>query len=619
MQHIDAAGIYVQAAHIDGPAVARATAAFWTARGAYASTRSPHRIAPLDVARTGALGFWISSASPEWILVLDTERYRADGDLALHLHRSLGVEVVAYVLSESIGRAWLTWHRADAVQHEADPAVVRDLISSLPQAFSTIASEASEGPPASVEVVSFAGIGLCPAIETGYRGPALGTKEGRNLQYHNGKQLLASCSPELHDWLRTNPDITESFLSDLGRLSLTDVARRDFVISLEHELFAIEHPHYGKHARKALAEAAFRAGQHELFERAFASLPERLQVWELQRWLAVLGEEGAFEHALAAFVKLETSFTPDDKAWNNLCFVLVHLDASESLGDELDRYLALATERAPHNPFIFHNLACVRLRLGDSDAALACVEGAIGFGYPRLDLLRDDEDLALLWGTARWRDAWAALDEQAAQERKREEESSKAKVRIRKILEPGVGIEIESIGTLTLGMDEDEMFELTGEPPDSIDTAMNVLRFNHLDLTVALGAGGWRYIQHLTADTTTMLFGLDLGAVSPEEVVARAREVLGAEPMIENRDGYRAYRFMDAALELSHNPDKSPDRLSAVSLTESGQLRRNEADKAQAALVRAKEGQERENESQRECVQRLREYFDARDRALRMA
>ncbi|KIG11991.1 hypothetical protein DB30_02143 [Enhygromyxa salina] len=42
------------------------------------------------------------------------------------------------------------------------------------------------------------------------------------------------------------------------------------------------------------------------------------------------------------------------------------------------------------------------------------MEGAITWGYPRLEQLREDPDLAQLRDTKRWREAWASFDEREA-------------------------------------------------------------------------------------------------------------------------------------------------------------------------------------------------------------
>ena len=398
-------------------------------------------------------------------------------------------------------------------------------------------------------------------------------------------------------------------LSDLRHLDLTAAACREFTIGLTAEIFAIEEPAYGDRARAVLAQAAFRSGDQLLFERAFGSLPVDHRVWELQSWVARFANERSFEAALAAFVQIEEHGEPNDQTWNNFCFTLAHLDPRTTLGDRLHRYLDAARQRAPSNPHIFHNLACVHLKLDDLGAALDCVEGAIQYEYPLLDRMRLDEDLVSLHGDPRWQAAWQAYDR--AHEQAHAPESIRAP--ILKIVKPGVGVEIEGKGTLDPRMGLDELFAVTGEPPDNIDTAHCVYRFDELDLTISTAWGARVLIQHLSDASTTVLHGLDLRSVSADDAVAHVSRALGEEPQVAVQETSRDWIFVDNDLELGQYFDTDPKRLTVVVLSVPGHLREDMQDRVREASEAAALERERADRRHREHLERLREYFDRRD------
>lgn len=69
--------------------------------------------------------------------------------------------------------------------------------------------------------------------------------------------------------------------------------------------------------------------------------------------------------------------------------------------------VALQTAEEAPNSFTFHNAACVLVEAGKLDEAMHCVERAQAHGYPHMDKIQADDDLAPL----RSREQWAALFE----------------------------------------------------------------------------------------------------------------------------------------------------------------------------------------------------------------
>ena len=65
---------------------------------------------------------------------------------------------------------------------------------------------------------------------------------------------------------------------------------------------------------------------------------------------------------------------------------------------------------------MFHNLACLAQRYGDSEGALAHIRAAAGYGYENLQALRDDETFATLRHDPRFAEALVPSGELALAE-----------------------------------------------------------------------------------------------------------------------------------------------------------------------------------------------------------
>jgi hypothetical protein len=609
----DAAGIYLRGQDLPCTEVGRVVEEYWTARGAFRIEHDPYLIPPFDAGRTGRLSISLTRVSPGWILVRDSERFTCDWELARALHEALRVETLAYTVSESIDRAHAMRWCAGELLHAREPAQVQALLTGLPGAFEILSNARPLEEPTDAVFLTFDGVGLPSKLRSSYAGPDLDGETGRSLLERKGRFLLGQCSLELPRFLNEFPFLASSIFASLVRLPMGEAAAQKLVLALEPMLF--EH----NQGLEQLAYAAHRAGLPELVTRAEAALKAEKRLAARRNWVYLLAGEGAWNEALAAFEELEAREAPTDQELNNLCFILAHLEPDALPSDTMARYLARARERAKKNPYIFHNLACVLLRRGDVEGALDCVEGAIAHHYPLIERMREDGDLAVLHECSRWRTAWAQYDEQhrvqtaEADDGDDGDELDEDLVQpTRKIVVPGVGIELEGVGMIPIDINVDDLIDLVGEVSNDLDAAHGIYRFEQIGL-VWTGWDGRELISHVDGDLRTIVAGVDVWPLDAREAVTRVWEALGEEPFCTDMDdGDWDYVFREAGLTLTHCPEVSGARLSNVIVRHTprahgamdleGSLRMSEAER----VSRAAEQEQRE--------QALRSHFARLDR-----
>lgn len=110
-----------------------------------------------------------------------------------------------------------------------------------------------------------------------------------------------------------------------------------------------------------------------------------------------LASAGRFTDALKVFdVAIEGRRVDLSVFCNALYSVMNHNHHLGVMKDRARHYLEVALPHGPANPGIYHNAACVQLELGDTEAAIASVREAVGWGYTGVEALRKDEFLASL-------------------------------------------------------------------------------------------------------------------------------------------------------------------------------------------------------------------------------
>lgn len=146
-------------------------------------------------------------------------------------------------------------------------------------------------------------------------------------------------------------------------------------------------------ALRTLATAAYVTGSHELFEDVSSQMGQ--WVYQLERLANDDLQRGEVAKGLDLLRRIVTNSTRSLTAYNNLAHALCFI---EPLPDDAAELLQICEAQGRHNPFIFHNTACVWVRLGDHAHALEAIRGAVRHGYPHLEQLRADTDLEPLFG-----------------------------------------------------------------------------------------------------------------------------------------------------------------------------------------------------------------------------
>lgn len=98
---------------------------FWRARGMQRDDRNPLRLRPNSTEKTGRIGYAVSHAVNDWIVVAESERYRITPGLAKALVDGLGATICEYEVSDAVDSASLAWHGANV---EEPPRDARDAV-----------------------------------------------------------------------------------------------------------------------------------------------------------------------------------------------------------------------------------------------------------------------------------------------------------------------------------------------------------------------------------------------------------------------------------------------------------------------------------------------------------
>jgi hypothetical protein len=386
---------------------------YWAQRGAQPITTDPLAVPPSALAKTGQLAFGVAPPaavgpdSPQWTAVYDSERYRADNELAVHLAEQLRVPVVVAEFTGSVDTATI------AVFGEGGPAVPRsghpehwDAVETfvreeLPYAFIAFDQLQLAEPAALADwaVLGFEGVPFRRGAQ--YTGPSPDELATRQASARAKALAAAGDVAGLRDLWEREPARRDTLIGELDRDVTDETGRRVYLAFAEEilgrEQYWLTYP---------LAEAAFLAGDEALFDRACASLGPRVS--RLEAFGVGLLQQGRFDESVRVLSRVCAGKGPSLTSWNNLAHGLCY--HNEPLPARTGQWLAAADEHGLANPYILHNTACAWLRIGHRDRALAAVESAVRAGYPLLDRLRTDDDLRALHDDPRF---LAAFDRSA--------------------------------------------------------------------------------------------------------------------------------------------------------------------------------------------------------------
>ncbi len=384
-------GIYVETSSAD--AVIAAVRDYWTKLGARVTTLDPLDFESLKLEETGRLGFVVSKAIDGWVAIYDSQRYTADPALARALSSELATDVWFYEITGSTDHAYAKKYGAkeEVLRGEED---VLGAIGPLPYAL-LYYNQIRQSPDvlSDFTVLGFEGIPHRPNAK--YTGPSPETK--RSLARADDAQKLADelDAEALIPLAKEHRVMWEVLKPKVERVDLRDPAACAFVYKLADTL--LTHDGHNRY----VAEACLRSGDRARFEAGMTNLVD-YQAGLAARRAHELLRANEPDLAFAMFEQISRSSSAQPDVFNNALYSLFKADSHDLPPGRLDALFTRATEVGRANPPIFHNLACVLVKLGRIDAAIAAVAGAVTWGYEHLDKLREDADLGPLHGDPRF-------------------------------------------------------------------------------------------------------------------------------------------------------------------------------------------------------------------------
>ena len=393
---LNVGGIHVRVASgVSQESVAKRIEQFWKKIGAKVSDEDALDIKPLSLHKNGRLGFVVLPCVPsdiddeEWIPIYDSERYHADPALARDLAMHFETDVWYWEFHDTTSQAYAK--RYGASERVLRDEAVEETIEGLPGAllyYNHFKQTVPEDILAACKVLSFKEVPY--RAKAKYSGPSKDQLLS-NERVANAKTLAARFDAAGLAKLASHHDVFwKAIMPALESADLTDGKQLRFVYELGPVVVESERHNL------AVAEAALRAGDDQLFDRSVASLK-----WYEAGALAgrgyLLGQAGEPQLAFRLIEAATRSGAADVYAWNNAVYFLFQTVDDPGLDDQkLREHLDGAFQAGAVNPWVFHNLACVLVSLGDNDRALEAVAAAAKYGYPKLADLETDSDLAPL-------------------------------------------------------------------------------------------------------------------------------------------------------------------------------------------------------------------------------
>lgn len=387
-------GIYVEASRVSQADVVRLVRAYWARLGARESSHPPLDHAPLKLEETGRLAFAVSKPLPAadesgtWIAVYDSERYRADPALARELATALDTDVWFYEITASVDAAYAKrYGKTEQVLRGED--AIGEAIGPLPYALLYF-NQLKDAPDAipDFDLLAFEGIPHRPNAK--YTGPSAEIKASQAKAKSAEELVAARDGGALAAMAGEHRVMWEVIKPAVERANLRDPRDCAFVHALADVVLQNDSVNW------YVAEAALRMGDRATFERGLGELAEYQASLAAHRAHAMF-EEKEYDLAFAMLEQITRSASAAPSTYNNALYALFHAKKPGDLSSErLDALFARACAVGPTNPALFHNLACVYMKLGRNDDALDAVTEAVRWGYERCDAMRTDDDLAPL-------------------------------------------------------------------------------------------------------------------------------------------------------------------------------------------------------------------------------
>jgi hypothetical protein len=404
-------GIHVLAGKgIDRAKVVAAIKAHWKKRGAKPLTGNPLELEPLSVQKTGKLGFVVAEKTKdatkkkrEWIAIYDSERYHGDSELARALAKDLGTLVVIWSFTGSVDQASASAYGPGAAEMKKllgkSWGKIESAVSDLPYAMLYFNKLRDEGVDVEKELEVFGFEGIPFRKDAEYRGPSAHEKKTMGSEA-DAKALAESGDvAALRALWKSRPKLRHAILSILYDLDEREETTAKTVLAFADEIIADE----AYWRTEKLARSAIREDDDAVLARAAEALGDHAN--GLEFFANELLQAKDYARALRAIRATTRAKTASLTAWNNLAYTLIYAPCDPK---EARVLLKEAEERGAQNPAIFHNTACVWVKLGDHDAALAAVANAVRCNYDLVDRMKADDDLAPIRSDPRFAAAFEA-------------------------------------------------------------------------------------------------------------------------------------------------------------------------------------------------------------------
>ena len=408
---LNVGGIYVRTK--DHAGVVAVIQKLWRAVGAKPLEAAPPlSLEPLSVEKTGMLGYCVFPAKrvgkDSWIAVYDSERYTGSEEVAKLLAKELDTLVVLYAFSGTVDQAVMTtysgatkqpsWHKASR-----DWGTVESAVSELPYAFVYFNQLRGAGKKQLAGAAIF-GFQDLPYRKRGYRGPSEEEQTAASALATVGRAISDGDAAGVRAAYKRNVALRDEILSAVNdgmrRGADGDNKTQRVVLEMANEMLEDAEAYWRV---TTVAEAALLAGKLPLFRRA-AKVAGR-HVNDLSALVAKLLAEKRFTEALEVSRAIVAHEGAALIAFNHLAYSLIGVNP---LPADVAKLLATCEARGLAYSYIFHNTACVWLRLGDRERALEAVRSAIRANYPDIAKMRVDTDLAPLFDDPRFAAAFDA-------------------------------------------------------------------------------------------------------------------------------------------------------------------------------------------------------------------
>lgn len=400
-------GIYVDASkkEITQESVADFIRQYWLKLGAKESKKDPLQFDSLSLAKTGLLGFAITTvekdeAGQQWIGIYDSERYTADPALARALSIHFGIDVWFYNITDSVNQAY-------AKKYGKQEEIIKNYNKALEKAESfpytllyfNELKNLTEEELKNFVFLSFEDIPFRPKAQ--YSGPSpeqLNTNDILILAKQYAENKNADELIKLADNHSVYYDVIHNAFDYANLDDPNDLA---FIYKLG--LIGIQK----KDAYYSIAEAALKMKDEKMFEEAIQAMADyRLYTLE-QRALDIVGKGEAYIAFRLIEAYLNRIDYQDPRVLNNAAYILLRTTNNTGVSAErLEKLLKNCYEKGSVNPSILHNLACVYVNLKNYNMALQCVNDAVKYGYHLIDQLKNDTDLDPIKPNPRFKEAF---------------------------------------------------------------------------------------------------------------------------------------------------------------------------------------------------------------------